>query len=306
MLTMKVTEKSIILPVEFGLFLKLNSNFTKGYNNILLDSSQPRISIDGNGYPMTEIEENIFSFLPYLLDENNKQVFDNFLLTYATLDAETKQNFVKHLKNNDFKNTLLLHLNNTQAMEHLLNDFNLEFSLIYLNLCIAKHQKSKNERMIRLLSTYIDTKFTPEELDELFFRQDEIKLGKSLPNLDELGLEWTFIKENGEITLIGYKGSFDKIQIPKIISDGTKITKIENHILSPDKDEFLFVNADIENVSTTSSKDTCYINLYKDFFTKFPRDLSSKEYKSCFVQVHGCIDSPLEFDEILSLFDTKL
>lgn len=98
-------------------------------------------------------------------------------------------------------------------------------------------------------------------------------------NEHEFAIDWFYTKENGEITITGYKGDLIWLKIPKLLDDGTKIVKIDSHILSQDKDEFLYVRQ-------LGAKDILPITLSKEHeytFSTVIHNLTAKNSENCYI-----------------------
>lgn len=312
----KIKEKSIILVLCASEIQMLNSYANDNYR-ILHDEELEQKSYKERVYKV-EMFESSFHLLPYLkvrvIDSltckiNNKGVY-----------ATTKENSIKLSENADFKNAILLNIPieyDDMGLDISFDDdiapefdyfteeycFDLVYDLlresrIKLNLTELDYHLNLNyeqtDTIIPKLLDYRSEHFTEEEITDYY----DIK-GLEFKSEQDLQMAWTYIWENNEITLIGYKGHFEKVKIPKKLNDGTIISKIDNHILSQNNDEFLYVNTKIEDAYSNGYRfgeldfgdkvsipeNTLQVELSSSFLTRHMKYDFSKSTNMSFVEV---------------------
>lgn len=109
----------------------------------------------------------------------------------------------------------------------LLLQENIKLQLNFVNELIDFNIKKENTLINAILLDYKEKNFSKKETELSLERKELVDIGFETPTFGELRQNWKFSKRDGEIVISGYKGISSNQTIPKHISDGTPITKLE-------------------------------------------------------------------------------
>lgn len=333
----KIKENSIILEISLLEFRLLNQ-FAKEHHRISYeDEVNGKVASNQNGGTrVAEIFEPAFYLLPYFNYETLFTLAE--MVKKKEADDETKDNLIKLSKNSDFRNYFLLNesyeiwsfynILNCNVTSNLLINSNIKLNLNDLGYNL--YQCTYHDDFLLKLLEFRSLHFSEQEIDDYYDRKYRIFKGLEFPSMEDFKMDWTYIWDNNEIKILGYKGGLEKVRIPKKLNDGTIISKISNHVLSQDNDEFLYVKTKINDIYHKYSnmyyleleelkasgeyvetdyppKNTLQAQLSSDFLTMHNDYTCSKSTKTSFVEVLDYVAPPSpDFSDVLRLFDEDM
>lgn len=282
MLKLTLKENSIILPVQ----MKMVQIYCKCYRNVgffkYLEVSDEAIRVERGGlYYEVEIPDTLFFLLNYLVDKNTTNLFNELYTNYESLDDETMEYYDKHIQDLFFQNEIITNLNNSNSIKPLFiseeeigHNYGNQ-SLASIDTYLKKNILKGNDKIVNQLLYYRTANYSENSIQKFYEYKEKVKLGEELPTIYDLYQDWSFMKDDCEIDLLGYRGSFDQemVKIPKMLNDGTIIRSIAFIPLDPDRDEYLSLELiDVGNKLPDFEKDGILNVFRSSLLTKIPYD----------------------------------
>lgn len=245
-------------------------------------------------------------YLLYLLNANRlEECLCDLLISIDFLDNNSKQYFLKHMMNYDFRTAFFLSSNNRESiynifncLEYMQNDiiFDLQDFDVYLEHFRRDSNKNENtENILEGIIEYRDKHYSKEEIDAYYDRKDKVAKGIELPTEQEFLRDWIFIRRGDEIEIIGYKGTAPKVKIPSELEDAAKIVKIDGKLVDTEYDKYLIIRACPVYSQSMMYNDNDIEILYLDdsFLDKF--ESSYYNFNGNIIQIHGVNAKPFDF-----------
>lgn len=313
MLKLNFTTNSLIMPISTELtrigsiqYYQCMVNYIN--KNEIKVISDEELIINDTTYVLVEINDWCYFLLYYLIDENNSCIFEDFIINYPNLTEEAKANFLKNIKNINLKNEFVLNLNNGNSVSFFLDEFCTEQKpyLAMLDNYIKQNIKKQQTSVVAKLLEYRNINYSKKEIDSYNENKHAKELGFIPISQEDLTTNWTYTKENDEITLEGYKGDLRKVLIPLELDNGTKIVKIQDYTLYRKEPEFLHNKISVDEAGDEEKLGFSISKFLYDFMSKPKNNTDimtyvSEYHKPYYSNNSGIIDP--EFDYILSLFD---
>lgn len=238
------------------------------------------IRIGKNAFTRCSALEEVSHYLIEKLDLDSQiNVLTNIFYKWDTLSNDEQNKLITLVNNKEKLKYEFVTIDDGNLFYIMLNKV-ISLTLYELDKYLNYHIQEENTNITAILLDYKNKKYNQEQINNYQKRKEQLEIGLVLPTLEEFSNDWTWSKNNGEITIYNYKGGAKSNVIPASLDDGTKITKITKlRELSYDGLETLTINAEISYIEDSLFEN--HQNLKKIILPKSLTEINNEAFKNC-------------------------